>query len=67
MEVDRKTLELIRIACRAGAFRAAARHYPDASATFRRAADVNSARVAALADQIATPGRCCASGDRAAR
>ena len=40
-------------AVRAGAFRAAARDFTDARATFEAAADVNSTRVAALADQIA--------------
>ncbi len=67
MEVQSTTLELIRYATRAGAFRAAQREYPDAASAFERAAALNSARVAALADQIATPGRCCASGDRAAQ
>lgn len=45
---------LIEKAVRAGAFSVAARQYPDARETFLAAADVNSERVRALADEIAT-------------
>lgn len=45
---------LVFHAVRAGAFRAAARVYFDARETFEQAADINSAKVAALASQIAT-------------
>jgi hypothetical protein len=49
-----ETLErMIAYAVRAGRFRAAARNYPDAATTFRAAADVNSAKAATLAGQIA--------------
>jgi hypothetical protein len=44
---------LIELAVRAGAFRAGARRLPEARETFIAAADLNSARVAALADRIA--------------
>jgi hypothetical protein len=58
---------LIGYAVRAGAFRAAARDYIDARATFEAAAGVNSAKVAALAYQIATTGPCRVSSDRMGR
>lgn len=53
MEVEK----LIGYAVRAGAFRAAARDYPQASATFMAAAAVNSERVRRAAEQIAMAGR----------
>lgn len=65
-EVDRKTLELIRIACRAGAFRRAARVYTEARPTFMAAADLNSAKVRRLALQIAR-GATAIAPPRAAR
>lgn len=49
-----ETLErMIAYAVRAGAFRAAARDYPDVSGTYQAAADINSAKAATLAGQIA--------------
>lgn len=54
MEDGGRTVErMIHFAVRAGAFRRAAAQYKDAAETFMAAADVNSARVAALADRIA--------------
>lgn len=47
---------LVFLAVRAGAFRAAARDYPEAAETFTAAADLNSARAATLADTIAKAG-----------
>lgn len=55
---------LIFHAVRAGAFRAAARQFKDAAPTFEAAADVNSAKACRLADEIAKPGPCRASGVR---
>lgn len=55
MEDGGRTVErMIHFAVRAGAFRAGARRFPEARETMLAAADLNSARVAALADQIAT-------------
>lgn len=51
---DARLIRLIECAVRAAAFRLAAVNYPESHETFLAAAQVNSARVAALADQIAT-------------
>jgi hypothetical protein len=54
MEVGGRTVErMIHFAVRAGAYRRAATQFPESAATFMAAAQVNSARVAALADRIA--------------
>lgn len=50
---DTLVMKCIEKAIRAGAFRAAARRFPASRETFLAAADVNSAKVAALACQIA--------------
>lgn len=51
-----QVLRMIDHAVRAGAFRAGARNYPQASATFMAAAELNSAKAATLASAIATAG-----------
>lgn len=51
--IDGRVQQLIEKAILAGAFSVAARRYPDVAEVYRAAADVNSARVARLADQIA--------------
>ena len=58
MEARRKTQveQMIFYAVRAGAFRAAARVYLDAAATFEAAAAINSAKARGLADRIAMAG-----------
>lgn len=61
---DERVQKLIAHAVRAGAFRRAAQDYSDARETFLAAADLNSAKVAALACQIATTGPCRVSSDR---
>lgn len=68
-EVRREATEIERLifhACRAGAFRAAARVYVEAAPTFERAADLNSAKARGLALEIAT-GAAATAPSRAAR
>lgn len=50
------TLQLIYRATRAGAFRAAAREFPDGADVLMRAAEKNSADVADLAAKLAALG-----------
>jgi hypothetical protein len=50
--IDGRVVLMIEKAIRAGAFRVAARRYPDAAETLMRAADVNSAKVRALAEKL---------------
>lgn len=57
MEVSGRTVEkMISLAARAGAFRAAARRFPDGRETLLAAADLNSAKAATLATEIAMAG-----------
>jgi hypothetical protein len=63
-EVHSAVGKMIGYAVRAGAFRAGARTYPEAAETMLAAAQVNSAKVAALAYQIAMARGCSLGANR---
>jgi Holliday junction resolvase len=54
--VQNELERLIAYAARAGGFRATARKFPDAAETFMAAAELNSAKAATLAAEIAMAG-----------